>query len=54
LDEFDKITTYPPSHIKSNADKFQNYVEEIEKHKRTIDDLTSKLASTNMQLNQYQ
>ena len=54
LENFDKITQHPPSRIKSQAEKIQDYVEEIEKHKRTIEDLTSKLASVNVQVNQNQ
>ena len=54
LENFDKITQHPPSRIKSQADKIQDYVEEIEKHKRTIEDLTTKLASMNLQMTQNQ
>ena len=53
LSAFDKKTTYAPSRIKSQNDKINDYVEEIQKHKRTIEDITEKLAATSLQMNQY-
>ena len=54
LEDFDRKSTHPPSRIKSQAEKIQDYVEEIEKHKRTIGDLTEKLASCLVTVNQNQ
>ena len=49
----DHITLIAPSQIKDQADLIQNYVEEIQKHKRTIEDLTKKLAMQTIKFTQH-
>ena len=51
LDEFDQVIKHPPSVIKTNSDKIVDYVQEIESHKRTIQDLMTKNSTLNTQFN---
>lgn len=54
LDEFDNVVKHTPSFIKSQNDKIVDYVQEIESHKRTIQDLSFKNSTLVTQFNQHQ
>lgn len=54
LDEFDNVVKHTPSFIKSQNDKIVDYVQEIESHKRTIQDLMTKNSTLVTQFNQHQ
>ena len=54
LEDRDKSSLYAPSHTKDDRERIQSYVEQVQKNKRQVEDLTKKLASSNLKFTQYQ